>query len=362
MVLQEYGLPNKMVRWIMECVTNVNYSILINGGLTKRFQARKGLRQGDSMSPYMFVLVMEYLSRTLKTLKDIPEFNFHPRCAKLNLTYIYFADDLIMCCTADKIFIQLLLDKFNHFSKVTELMANLEKSSIYVAGVTQDFKDMISTDYQFKLEALPFKYLGVPLSSRKLSIQQTYWGQLIKNVLFEMQTYWGQKGAIQYSEDVHLIETSVSKGSLESLILGTTIPRHNFILWLALHHRLVTVDRLTAWGIQVDMGCVLCSSGKAETMTHLFFECQYSRNMWSTLLNWMGERHQIGAWEDEVLWLIKRTKNGRPHNSILAFLFAAVIYHTWIERNMRRFQGKQTDTKKIYVTLSFNCISKDNRG
>ncbi|XP_075088141.1 secreted RxLR effector protein 78-like [Nicotiana tabacum] len=96
MVLQEYGFPNKMVRWIMECVTNVNYFILINGGLTNRFQARKGLRQGDPMSPYLFVLVMEYLSRTLKTLKDIPNFNFHPRCAKLNLTHIYFANDLIM--------------------------------------------------------------------------------------------------------------------------------------------------------------------------------------------------------------------------------------------------------------------------
>lgn len=95
----------------MECITNVNYSILINGGLTNRFQARKGLRQEDPISPYLFVLVMEYLSRRLKTLKNMPDFNFHPRCAKMNLTHICFVDDLIMCCRADKISIQLLLDK-----------------------------------------------------------------------------------------------------------------------------------------------------------------------------------------------------------------------------------------------------------
>lgn len=90
---------------------------------------------------------MEYLNRTLKTLKDILDFNFHPRCAKLNLTHFYFAEDLIMCCRADKISIQLLLDKFNHLSKESGLMANLDNSSIYVAEVSQGFKDMITSDY-----------------------------------------------------------------------------------------------------------------------------------------------------------------------------------------------------------------------
>ncbi|XP_070031575.1 uncharacterized protein [Nicotiana tomentosiformis] len=464
-----------MVQWIMECVTTVSYSILINGRLTNRFQARKGLRQGDPMSPYLFVLVMEYLSRTLKTLKDIPDFNFHPRCAKLNLTHICFADDLIMCCRADKISIQLMLDKFNHFSKVTGLIANLDKSSIYVAGVSQGFKDMISAYYQFNIEALPFKYLGVPLSSRKLTIQQcmplvekitnkikcwtskflSYSGrlQLIKSVLFEMQTYWGtflwtgnqnpskraliswdkicmptstgrlnvinflwwnkaaicklmwaihtkkdalwikwihavyikkqdfntmstpsqacwlvrkvfdirdwylsidsfaninnycRKGQFNIQKAYTLARPQFQKVHWKALILGSTIPRHNFILWLALYHRITTVDRLEAWGIQVASGCVLCSSEKIETMAHLFFECQYSRNIWSTLLNWLGERHQIGLWEEEVVWLTKRAKNGRPRNSILEFLFAAVVYHTWTERNMRRFQGRKTETK-----------------
>nr|XP_009589389.1 uncharacterized protein LOC104086761 [Nicotiana tomentosiformis] len=359
-----------MVQWIMECVTTVSYSILINGRLTNRFQARKGLRQGDPMSPYLFVLVMEYLSRTLKTLKDIPDFNFHPRCAKLNLTHICFADDLIMCCRADKISIQLMLDKFNHFSKVTGLIANLDKSSIYVAGVSQGFKDMISAYYQFNIEALPFKYLGVPLSSRKLTIQQFYikkqdfntmstpsqacW--LVRKV-FDIRDWYlsidsfaninnyCRKGQFNIQKAYTLARPQFQKVHWKALILGSTIPRHNFILWLALYHRITTVDRLEAWGIQVASGCVLCSSEKIETMAHLFFECQYSRNIWSTLLNWLGERHQIGLWEEEVVWLTKRAKNGRPRNSILEFLFAAVVYHTWTERNMRRFQGRKTETK-----------------
>lgn len=51
MILLEYGMPVKIVELIMECVTAVNYSLLLNGSLTAKFQARKGLRQGDPMFP-----------------------------------------------------------------------------------------------------------------------------------------------------------------------------------------------------------------------------------------------------------------------------------------------------------------------
>ncbi|XP_075096132.1 uncharacterized protein LOC142174238 [Nicotiana tabacum] len=55
------------------------YFLILNGGLTNGFQWKKGLRQGDPMSPYLFVLVMEYLNKALKKLKDNPNFNHHPR-------------------------------------------------------------------------------------------------------------------------------------------------------------------------------------------------------------------------------------------------------------------------------------------
>lgn len=47
-VLLEFGIPQKIVNMIMTCVSTVNYSIVLNGGLTPRFQAKRGLRQGDS--------------------------------------------------------------------------------------------------------------------------------------------------------------------------------------------------------------------------------------------------------------------------------------------------------------------------
>lgn len=180
MILMEFGLPMGFVNLIMECVTTVSYSLILNGGLTEKFQAKKGLRQGDPMSPYLFVLVMEYLNRSLKKLNQNPDFNHHPKCFKNNITHICFADDLILCYRADKISIQLMLGRLNHFSEVSGLKANMEKIALYIAGVSKEFTDKLLEEMQFIVGEIPFKYLGVPLSSRKLSTQQ--WMPLVEKI------------------------------------------------------------------------------------------------------------------------------------------------------------------------------------
>ncbi|XP_021715738.1 uncharacterized protein LOC110683654 [Chenopodium quinoa] len=142
-VLEEFGFPHSVVKWIMTCVCSVSYSVMVNGFPDKPFSAKKGLSQGDPMSPFLFALCMEYLSRCLKEMTGNPNFNFHPTCEKLGITHMI-------------------------------------KSEVYFGGISDSDKDQLQTVLGMSRGSLPFRYLGVPLL------------QLIKSVLFGIQAYWAQ--------------------------------------------------------------------------------------------------------------------------------------------------------------------------
>ncbi|XP_056695389.1 uncharacterized protein [Spinacia oleracea] len=213
-MLSELGFPVKFVNWVMQCLYSVSYSILINGCPTKPIPAKKGLRQGDPISPYLFSLGMEYLSRCLAALADNAEFSYHPRCKKMNLTHMMFADDLLMFSRADESAVKALFDAFTKFSLASGLEANLHKSEVYLAGVSDYVASNIVSSIGVPQGSFPFRYLGVPLTTRKLPFTDckplidrtvarikswtskflSYAGrlQLVKSVLFGIQLYWCQ--------------------------------------------------------------------------------------------------------------------------------------------------------------------------
>ncbi|KAL0288908.1 UNVERIFIED_CONTAM: Retrovirus-related Pol polyprotein from type-2 retrotransposable element R2DM [Sesamum angustifolium] len=100
--LRLFGFPAVFIRWIEECVTSAHYSVVVNGGVHGFFAGARGLRQGDPMSPYLFVLVMEVLQMILQQFIDQDgQFLYHWRCTELKLFQLSFADDLLLLCKAD---------------------------------------------------------------------------------------------------------------------------------------------------------------------------------------------------------------------------------------------------------------------
>lgn len=77
-------------------VTTMTYMFITNGVDTKELKSQRGLRQGDPISPLLFVIVMEYLHKKLKKLEKVLYFNYHSNCEKLHIINLTFADDLLL--------------------------------------------------------------------------------------------------------------------------------------------------------------------------------------------------------------------------------------------------------------------------
>lgn len=95
-VMDSIGFPTTFLTWIRECITIQMFSIKVNGHLEGFFKGRKGLRQGDPLAPYLFVICMEVLTQLLHRASAAREFKYHPKCDKLKLSHLCFAVDLML--------------------------------------------------------------------------------------------------------------------------------------------------------------------------------------------------------------------------------------------------------------------------
>lgn len=143
----------------MSCVTTVSYSILINGVPSHPFHAQKGLRQRDPFSPFLFAISMEYTSIFFKNLQHNSNFKYHPRCAKLGVTHLMFANDPLMFARADCTFVKLLFEAFQSLSADTGVIVNLDKSNAYFAEITTQGTHSLLEILHMPIGTFPFKYL-----------------------------------------------------------------------------------------------------------------------------------------------------------------------------------------------------------
>ncbi|XP_019226299.1 PREDICTED: uncharacterized protein LOC109207768 [Nicotiana attenuata] len=135
-------------------------------------------------------------------------------------------------------------------------------------------------------------------------------------------------------------------------------PKATFILWLLMHGRLQTADRLKKWKIQIDDLCCFCKQA-LETKEHLFAECRYGRDMWSRLMQWIQIQVNLPSWTEWQQWITQKTKGRSQMARILKLIVAEFVYTLWIERNARIFENTATTwdilAKKIACVCSMRA-------
>lgn len=99
--LLEAGIPTDFVQIIMECVTTIQMNLLRNGELINEFRPSKGIRQGDPISAYIFVLFIERLGHGICHTVNMGRWKpirLSQHC--IFLTYLFFADDILLLAEA----------------------------------------------------------------------------------------------------------------------------------------------------------------------------------------------------------------------------------------------------------------------
>lgn len=167
-VFEIMGFPRKFVSWIKACITTPSFSVSINGGLHGFFHSSRGLRQGDPMSPYLFVLCMNVLSNIMMNKTKDKAFQYHWRCSRTKITHLSFADDLLLFAHGDRKSCKVIHEVLLLFSRLSRLEPSVDKSTVCISGVTRREADFLASIFGFSRGVLPFRYLGVPLITTAL--------------------------------------------------------------------------------------------------------------------------------------------------------------------------------------------------
>ncbi|XP_019246420.1 PREDICTED: uncharacterized protein LOC109226071 [Nicotiana attenuata] len=169
-MLYALNFPTKFIKWTKECMTTTQYSIAINGEVHGCIEGKRDLRQGDPISPLLFVICMEYFTRIMQWVATHEGFAFHTKCKSLKLNHLCFADDVLMFCKGDYHSIMLLLRGLQTFTNASGLSTNAGKSNIYSANMDKQCLENICEITGYKEGVMPFRYLGVPIAARKLIV------------------------------------------------------------------------------------------------------------------------------------------------------------------------------------------------
>ena len=148
----------------MLCVTSASFSLSINGNVHGYFKGKRGLRQGDPLSPYLFTLVMEVLTSLFqKAAQEDLFFRYHAKCEKQRLINLCFADDLFIFARGDPYSMRMIMDNLLIFSRISGLVPSIQKSMAFFCNVPNHLQMNILDILPFEKGSLPVKYLGVPL-------------------------------------------------------------------------------------------------------------------------------------------------------------------------------------------------------
>ena len=164
-ILIRVNLLEDLIDIIMRCISIVPTSILFNGKALDPIFPSRGIRQGDPLSPYLFILCMDFLGQLIAEKCNAKLWN--PMKASQSgptFSHLLFVNDLVFFAKADYVNCLAIREALDHFCRVSGQTASDAKSRVYFSpNVDRDTKESLSDILGFTTTPFLGKYLGIPL-------------------------------------------------------------------------------------------------------------------------------------------------------------------------------------------------------
>ena len=170
-VMHKMGFSHRWIQWIMRCVTTVRYSVKFNGGLLEAFSPTRGLRQGDPLSPFLFLFVADGLSALLQSEISTGGISPIKVCRRApGISHLLFADDTLLFFKADCGQAQRVKHVIDNYAAATGQLINPSKCSIFFSPQCDgNVQDDIRNILQVQRDNFEDKYLGLPTPEGRMN-------------------------------------------------------------------------------------------------------------------------------------------------------------------------------------------------
>lgn len=168
-IMRTMGFPEAWITLIMKCVTSVAFSVRVNGVFSDEFKPTRGIRQGDPISPYLFLICSEGLSCMLKNIGP----QYVSRGVRVSrhapwISHLLFADDCLIFTQASKRGADRVAAILDDYHRGSGQLVNKNKSAIFFSpNCDQEGKEEVHASLQIETEALGERYLGLPTAAER---------------------------------------------------------------------------------------------------------------------------------------------------------------------------------------------------
>lgn len=171
-ILDEKKIPLKWRQWIQNILTTSQTAVLLNGSPGKWITCKKDLRQGDPLSPYLFILVADVLQQLITSSAAGGVFE-HPISPGAPSHVLQYADDTLVILKAEEGQLLALKETLQSFSSATGLHINFEKSTFLPICVEPDHASHLASIFECPVSSFP-QPISRPASLHNQAMHQKF--------------------------------------------------------------------------------------------------------------------------------------------------------------------------------------------